>query len=48
MQFISEFNKGIRFLLCVTDIHSKYAWVIPLKNKKELRLLMFFIKIKRI
>ena len=31
---ISKFNKGIRFLLCVIDIFSKYAWVIPLKDKK--------------
>ena len=30
----SKFNKGIRFLLCVIDIFSKYAWVIPLKDKK--------------
>ena len=29
MQFISKFNKGIRFLFCVIDIFSKYAWVIP-------------------
>ena len=28
MQFISKFNKGIRFLFCVIDIFSKYAWVI--------------------
>ena len=34
MQLISEFSKGICFLLCVIDIFSKYAWVIPLKNKK--------------
>ena len=34
MQLISKFNKRIRFLLCVTDIYSKYAWVIPLKDKK--------------
>ena len=34
MQLISKFNKGCRFLLCVIDIFSKYAWVIPLKNKK--------------
>ena len=27
MQLISSFNKGFR--LCVTDIYSKYAWVIP-------------------
>ena len=25
MQLISQFNKGIRFLLCVIDIYSKYA-----------------------
>ena len=34
MQLISKFNKGFRFLLCVLDIYSKYAWVIPLKDKK--------------
>ena len=36
MQLISKFNKGFRFLLCVIDIYSKYAWVIPLKIKKGL------------
>ena len=34
MQLISKSNKGFRFLLCVIDIHSKYAWVIPLKDKR--------------
>ena len=34
MQLISKFNKGFRFLLCVVDIFSKYAWVVPLKDKK--------------
>ena len=34
MQLISNFEKGFRFLLCVTDIFSKYAWIIPLKDKK--------------
>ena len=34
MQLLSKFNKGFRFLLCVIDIFSKYAWVIPLKDKK--------------
>ena len=29
MQLIRKFNRGIRFLLCVMDIFSKYAWVIP-------------------
>ena len=34
MQLISKFNKGIRFLLCIIDIYSKYAWVILLKDEK--------------
>ena len=34
MQLLSKFNKGFRFLSCVIDIFSKYAWVIPLKDKK--------------
>ena len=34
MQLISKCNKGIRYLLCVSDLFSKYAWVVPLKDKK--------------
>ena len=34
MQVISKYNKGVRFLLCVIDIFSRYAWVVSLKNKK--------------
>ena len=34
MQLISKFNKGIKYLLCVIDLFSRYAWVIPLKDKK--------------
>ena len=34
MQLISKFNKGFRFLLCVIDKFRKYAWVVPLKDKK--------------
>ena len=40
MQLISKFNKGFRFLLCVIDIYSKYVWVIPLKDKKDITILM--------
>ena len=29
MQLLSRYNKGIRFLLCVIDIFSKYAWLFP-------------------
>ena len=35
MQLLSKYNKGYKFLLCVIDIYSKYAWVIPLKDKKR-------------
>ena len=38
MHLISRFNKGFRFLLCVIDIYSKYAWVIPLKDKKAITI----------
>ena len=33
-QNIAKENKGIRYLLTVIDILSKYAWVQPLKDKK--------------
>ena len=29
-----QYNKGIRYLLYVIDLFSRYAWVIALKNKK--------------
>ena len=34
MQLISKFDKRVRFLLCVIDIYNRYAWVIPLKDRK--------------
>ena len=34
MQLISKYNKGIRFLLYVVDIYSKYTWIVPLKDKE--------------
>ena len=45
MQLISKFNKEFRFLLRVIDIHSKYAWVIPLKDKKRITIDNAFQKI---
>ena len=38
MQLLSKFNKGFRSLLRVIDIFSKYAWVIPLKDKKGISI----------
>ena len=42
MQSLSKYNKGIRFLLCVIDIFSKYAWVVPLKDKKGISIVKAF------
>ena len=44
MQLLSKFNKRFRFLLCVIDIFSKYAWVIPLKDKKGISIANRFQK----
>ena len=42
MQLLSRYNKGIRFLLCVIDIFSKCAWVVPLKDKKGVSIVTAF------
>ena len=42
MQLLSKYNKGIRFLLCVIDIFSKYARVVPLKDKKGISIVKAF------
>ena len=42
MQLLSKYNKGIRFLLCVIDIFSKYAWVVPLKDNKGISIVKAF------
>ena len=45
MQLINNFHKGFRFLLCAIDIFSKYAWVVPLKDKKGITITNAFQKI---
>ena len=47
MQLIKKFNKEFRFLLCVIDIFSKYAWVVPLKDKKVITIVNAFQKTLR-
>ena len=34
MDKLSKWNKGFKYLLTVIDVFSKFAWVIPLKDKK--------------
>ena len=47
MQLLSKYKKGIRFLLCVIDIFSKYAWVVPLKDKKCVSIAAVFQSISK-
>ena len=42
LKTICRFNKRIRFLLCVTEIFSKYAWVVPLKDKRDVIIINAF------
>ena len=45
MQSLSRKNKGIKYLLCAIDLYSKYAFVIPLKDKKGISIFNAFNKI---
>ena len=45
MQSLSKYNKGIKYLLCAIDLFSKYAWVIPIKDKKGTSIVNAFKKI---
>ena len=45
IQSISKFNKVIAFLLCAIDIFSKYAWVIRMKDKKDITITNAFPKV---
>ena len=42
MQLLSKFNKGIKYLLCLIDLFSKYAFVVPLKDKKGISIVNAF------
>ena len=45
MQLLSRQNKGIKYLLCVIDLFSKYAFVVSLKDEKGASVLKGFKKI---
>ena len=47
MQSLSRKNKVIKYLLCAIDLYSKYAFVIPLKDKKGISIVNPFDKIIR-
>ena len=45
MESLSKYNKGIKYLLCPIDLFSKYAWVVPLKDKRGISIVNAFQKI---
>ena len=45
IQSLSKYNKGSMYLLCAIDLFSKYAWVIPIKDKKGVSIVKAFQKI---
>ena len=45
MQSLSKYNKRIKYLLCAIDLFSKYAWVVPIKDKKGTSTVNEFQKI---
>ena len=44
MQSLSKYNKWIKHLLCVINLFTKYAWVIPIKYKKGTSVVNAFKK----
>ena len=44
-QSLSKKNKGIKYLLCAIDLFSKYAFAVPLKDKKGISIVNTFNKI---
>ena len=47
MQAFSKFNRGVKYLLTVIDVFSKYAWAIPLVSKEGKSVTEAFDIIKR-
>ena len=45
MKSLSKYNRGIKYLLCTIDLFSKYAWVVPLKDKRGTTIVNAFQKI---
>ena len=45
MESLSSKNKNVKYLLCIIDTFTKYAWVKPLKDKKGKTVLNDFTEI---
>ena len=45
MQSLNKYNKGIKYLLWAIDLFNKYAWFVPLKDKRRNTTVNAFKKI---
>ena len=45
MQAFAKFNGGIKYLLTVLDVFSKYGWIVPLKSKTGVEVARAFVNI---
>ena len=45
MESLSSNNKNVKYLLRAIDVFTKYAWVKPLRDKKDKTVLNAFIEI---
>ena len=45
MRSLSKYNKGIKYLLCPSDLFNKYEWVVPLTDKRGITTVNEFQKI---
>ena len=45
MQSLTKYNKGIKCLLCAINLFSKYAWALPLKDRRGNSIINAFQKI---
>ena len=45
MQSLSKYNERIKYLLYAIDLFSKYAWIVPLKDKRGNSIVNAFQKI---
>ena len=47
MPAFSKDNNGIKYLLIVIDVFSKFVWIVPLKRKTDQEVANAFSKILR-
>ena len=45
MQSLGKYSRGIKYLLCAIGLFSKYAWVVPLKDKRRITVINAFQKL---